>query len=74
MNLLKPKIYKFIFKRCRVKYWYFLTQYFGSDPDPGSLNVHVDPDPDSRPLMFYSDPDPKGIKIKEDNLNKQIFN
>ena len=30
----------------------------------------------SRPLIFYSDPDPdpKGVKIKEDNLYKQIFN
>ena len=31
----------------------------------------MDPDPDP---FFYSDPDPEGVKIKEDNLQQQIFN
>ena len=45
---------------------------FHADPDPGSLKCPYGSG--SRPLIFYSDPDPKGVKIKEDNLYKQIFN
>ena len=47
---------------------------FHADPDPGSLKCPYGSGSGSRPLIFYSDPDPKGVKIKEDNLNKQIFN
>ena len=36
------------------------------------LNVQMDPDPD--PLFFLFRSGSKGGKIKEDNLNKQIFN
>ena len=43
-----------------------------SDPDPGSQKCPYGSG--SRPLIFYPDPDPKGVKIKEDNLFKQIFN
>ena len=41
-------------------------------PDPGSLKCPYGSG--SRPLIFSSDPDPKGVKVKEDNLYKQIFN
>ena len=49
---------------------------FHADPDPGSLKCPYGSGSGSRPLIFYSDPDPdpKGVKIKEDNLYKQIFN
>ena len=45
---------------------------FHADPDPGSQKCPYGSG--SRPLIFYSDLDPKGVKIKEDNLYKQIFN
>ena len=48
------------------------------DPDPGFLKCPYGSRSGSRPLIFYLDPEPdlKGVKIKEENLNRyqQIFN
>ena len=42
--------------------------------DPGSLKCPYGSGFGSRPLILYPDPDPKGVKMKEENLYKQIFN
>ena len=49
---------------------------FHADPDPGSLKCPYGFGAGSRLLIFYSYPDldPEGVKIKEDNLYKHIFN
>ena len=53
-----------------LKTVFWIRISFHADPDPGSLKFPYG----SGSSNFYSDPDPKGVKIKEDNLYKQIFN
>ena len=58
----------------RPVFWIRIS--FHADPDPGSQKCPYGSGSESRsrPLILYSDPDPTGLKIKEDNLNQQIFN
>ena len=74
------KFFKSFFLYCTVEFTAVfrvrISFHADPDPDPGSLKFPYGSGSGSRPLLFNSDPDPdpKGVKIKEENLNKLIFN